>query len=110
VTGIEGDLPYYDREGKQITREEYSATWTPENKRVLLTHVPEKGIWVSTVWLGLDHSFGDGPPLIFETMVYDEEGKFGWHQERYPTEEEARDGHWSAVEDVKNDLIRVDNE
>lgn len=26
--------------------------------------------WVSTVFLGLDHRHGDGPPLIFETMVF----------------------------------------
>jgi hypothetical protein len=25
---------------------------------------------VSTVFLGIDHSFGEGPPLIFETMVF----------------------------------------
>jgi hypothetical protein len=25
---------------------------------------------LSTVWLGLDHQYGDGPPLIFETMLF----------------------------------------
>lgn len=25
---------------------------------------------VSTVFLGIDHQFGDGPPLIFETMIF----------------------------------------
>ena len=25
---------------------------------------------VSTVFLGLDHSWGGGPPLLFETMVF----------------------------------------
>lgn len=25
---------------------------------------------VSTVDLGLDHSFGDGPPLYYETMIF----------------------------------------
>lgn len=25
---------------------------------------------LSTVWLGIDHSFGAGPPLIFETMLF----------------------------------------
>jgi hypothetical protein len=24
---------------------------------------------VSTIWLGINHRFGDGAPLIFETMV-----------------------------------------
>lgn len=30
-------------------------------------------IWpyrISTVWLGLDYQYGNGPPLIFETMVF----------------------------------------
>jgi hypothetical protein len=25
---------------------------------------------ISTVFLGLDHNFGDGPPLLFETMTF----------------------------------------
>ena len=29
---------------------------------------------ISTVWLGLNHQYFNGPPLIFETMVFDPEG------------------------------------
>jgi hypothetical protein len=29
-------------------------------------------VMLSTVFLGLDHSFGAGPPLYFETMAFDE--------------------------------------
>lgn len=55
---------------------------------------------VSTVCLGLDHSFGDGPPLYFETMV------FGDHplqdeQERYSTLEEAMLGHERMCQRVR---------
>ncbi len=28
------------------------------------------GVEVSTVFLGLTHSYNDGPPLIFETMIF----------------------------------------
>jgi hypothetical protein len=51
---------------------------------------------ISTVFLGLDHQWGDGPPLIFETMVFG--GRFDQSQERYPTEEAALAGHarWVA--------------
>jgi hypothetical protein len=28
------------------------------------------GMYVSTVFLGLNHQYGDGPPLVFETMVF----------------------------------------
>jgi len=32
--------------------------------------------WISTVFLGLDHNWGDGPPILWETMVFlkDHEG------------------------------------
>ena len=61
--------------------------------------------WISTVWLGLDHNyFQNGPPLIFETMVFanpetDEEG-YGLTEFdvlRYATEEEAIAGHNAMV-------------
>jgi hypothetical protein len=55
------------------------------------------GIRVSTVFLGLDHSFHDGgPPVLFKTMVFG--GEFDQEQERYCTLEEAKEGHarWLA--------------
>lgn len=49
------------------------------------------GVRVNTMFLGLDHNFFSGPPLLFETTVFgghhDEETK------RYSTWEEAEDGH-----------------
>ena len=63
----------------------------------------ENGNWVSTVWLGLDHNFGmQGPPLIFETMVFPKEGEWGELDcRRYSTEEEALAGHEEMVEKWK---------
>jgi hypothetical protein len=53
---------------------------------------------VSTVFLGLDHSFAswEGRPILFETMVF--VGHDGVAQERYSTWEEAEAGHarWVA--------------
>ncbi len=48
-------------------------------------------IQVSTVFLGLDHSFGHGPPLLFETMVFG--GEHAQEMARYSTWEEAEKGH-----------------
>jgi hypothetical protein len=60
------------------------------------------GISVSTVFLGLDHSFGRGPPLVFETMVFDDylTGDC-W---RWSTWDEAVEGHNRAVEGLKRAL------
>lgn len=55
---------------------------------------------VSTVFLGLDHRFGDpGPPLLFETMIFG--GPHDEYQERCSTWEEAEAMHSKAL-----DLVR----
>lgn len=70
-------------------------------------------VWVSTVFLGLDHSFGmQGPPIVFETMAFpvwgsscgqewdpatDEHGT----SDRYATWAEAVAGHWDIVNHVR---------
>jgi hypothetical protein len=59
------------------------------------------GVHVSTVFLGIDHQWGDGPPLLFETMVFG--GEFDQEQERYSTYEEAEAGHARWVAAVKGE-------
>jgi len=54
---------------------------------------------VSTVFLGLDHSFGHGPPLLFETMIFG--GEHDQYQERFETWEQAEAGHKVAVASTK---------
>lgn len=56
--------------------------------------------WISTVFLGLDHQhFGGGPPLVFETMSFEEEGD-SVHQDRYSTWAEAETGHDMILREV----------
>ncbi len=57
------------------------AKWYDKGKRRVATTDLEDGR-VSTVFLGLNHRFGDeGEPLVFETMVFG--GKFDQRMERY---------------------------
>ncbi len=72
------------------------------DRHVAVTEVAP-GIRVSTVFLGLDHSFGVGPPLLFETMVFNDYGDNG-RQERYSTWEEAEAGHARIVEEQRKAL------
>jgi hypothetical protein len=46
---------------------------------------------VSTMFLGLDHSFGSGPPLLFETMVFG--GPLDQEMDRCTTWEQAEAQH-----------------
>ena len=54
---------------------------------------------ISTVFLGLDHNFGDGPPLLFETMVFG--GTFDGECTRYSTWDQAVAGHRVMVKRVR---------
>lgn len=50
---------------------------------------------ISTVFLGLNHSFGGGPPLLFETLVFS--GPLDGEMDRYSTWIEAESGHAKMV-------------
>ena len=90
---------YYDRDGHQISLRQWGEMKYMDGSdyyRIGDTRVGR--VQVSTVWLGLDHRFGEGPPIIFETMVFG--GVDDGEMERYCTEAEARAGHdwWVAKE------------
>jgi hypothetical protein len=61
---------------------------------------------VSTVWIGIDHSFGHGPPLYFETMLFLDGDMGGCGQWRYQTEAAAKRGH-HAIADFLKEAIEV---
>ena len=57
---------------------------------------------VSTVFLGLNHQYGDGPPLLFETMIFG--GKLYQEQDRCTTWEEAEAMHEAMCERVRSNV------
>lgn len=71
--------------------------------RVGLTKLPN-GIEVSTVFLGLDHAWGDGPPMLFETMVFG--GSNDEYCERYSTWDEAEAGHKESCRDCNRTRLK----
>lgn len=60
------------------------------NRRVASTDI--EGMRISTVFLGLDHNWSGGRPILFETMVFDQNNN-DVYMERYHTWEEAEAGH-----------------
>ena len=90
---------YYTRSGEPMALNDWVKSFGDSDmKRVALDQVGEAE--VSTVWLGLDHSFGSGPPLIFETMIFG--GERDGDQWRYPTEDTARAGHERVVAELRD--------
>lgn len=65
-----------------------------DNRRVASTK--RDGIHVSTVFLGLDHQWGEGPPILFETMIFG--GPHDEWQDRCSTWDQAIVMHCKACE------------
>ena len=88
---------HYILEGKKAVPADMM-TWAKwfgsDKKRVAFTE--KDGIKVSTVFLGLDHSFGVGPPMLFETMIFG--GEHDQYQERCTTWDEAEAMHKTACD------------
>jgi hypothetical protein len=80
------------------------AKWFEGNERRVAYTDLGNAAYVSTVFLGLNHSFtDDGPPLIFESMSFEGD------QERYSTWEEAEAGHKRMVRRVRRALAWLAN-
>lgn len=70
-----------------------------EQRQVAVTR-DVNGYYVSTVFLGIDHNFFSSPPILWETMIFDDKGEQCF-QVRYYTKEEALEGHEKAIEMAK---------
>jgi len=77
------------------------ALWfeTHHSDRVVLRTRPASHSQVSTVFLGLDHAWSGGPPILWETMIFG--GPFDGHQLRYTTRLDALTGHARTEELVE---------
>ena len=74
---------------------EWAQWFEKADRQVTKTDITDK-ICVSTIFLGLDHSFDGGTPILFETMIFG--GEHDQYQERYATWDESEKGHQRAVE------------
>lgn len=63
------------------------------NKHVDVTEFD--GVRISAVFLGLDHCYDGGEPILFETMIFG--GEHDQYQDRYSTWDEAVKGHKEAI-------------
>jgi len=94
---------FYDLDGKPISAAEWGEM-RENNRRIAEDELDD--FWISTVYVGMNMQYGDGPPLIYETMVFRrlENGEIDFSElycDRYPTREAAEIGHEYAVREVK---------
>lgn len=99
---------WYDKQGRPVNIDQYAQLQKDNKDYYRIAETTLGKIWISTVWLGLDHDYnfsGDGPnphPIIFETMVFPAE----LDMERYHTEAEAIAGHKRMVRKWRNPIRR----
>ena len=80
--------------------EDWGRALADDTANIVQQDVIAPGIAISTVFLGLDHNmFGDGPPLVFETMIF-REGD-GNETFRWSTWDEAMEGHKALTEALR---------
>jgi len=84
------------------------ALWFQNENRIVAKTEVRPGIVVSTVFIGIDHSFGHGKPLLFETMVFSDYG--GDDEVRYSTWDEAVAGHVATVAKLEGQLSAATSE
>jgi len=75
-----------------------AAKWLDENleRKVVKQDHLDDGVWVSTVFLGLDHAWPKGnTPILWETMIFG--GEHDQYQDRYTSYEDALEGHKKAL-------------
>lgn len=97
-----------DESGQPVACEEpvdwslVSAEWQ-RHQRVAYDDVD--GVMVSTVFLSLDHSWGGGPPVLWETMIFG--GERDQEQHRYTSAQEALEMHAKIVESLKRGDFQI---
>lgn len=107
---IDGDL-FFGRDGAPVDALT-CARLHADDEYVIVDRHWVRGWMISTVWLGIDHSFGGPVPIIFETMIFPpgdelEPGEVYMserYRDRYPTEMAARAGHDRALSALREML------
>ena len=97
---------YYILEGTTPVPVQDVLQWGKQFKATTDRHVADdyvvdsqaRQVRVSTVFLGIDHSFGGGDPVLFETMIFG--GDADGYQERYTTWDAALARHQVLVDRV----------
>jgi hypothetical protein len=86
-----------------------AAKWLDDNDHRRIVKRDEIGdILISTVFLGLDHSWTPGGnPVLWETMIFG--GEHDHYQDRYTSHEDAIEGHKKALKLVNKKEIMLVN-
>jgi hypothetical protein len=111
------DLYVLDDEGRPIQLDrstpDYELIWArffEQHDRRIVQQDVIGPYWVSTIFLGIDHAWGGGAPVLWETMVFADKKLEGdgfpidFDQRRYRSREDAIAGHVTTCQLVRLSL------
>ena len=104
--------PFYtlDKAGDPVPCEDALAwaVWFEQSDAARVVAMTEitPDIRVSTVFLGIDHSFGLGDPVLWETMIFG--GDYDIASDRYRSRKDAIVGHELWVLVAKGEMTPID--
>lgn len=88
----------YNKKGEAIDLKTFAELLEDREYVIIKQETLANGMWVSTVWLGIDYGLMEPEPIIFETMVFPRQGDYrDVDMQRYSTEEAAIKGHKEMV-------------
>ena len=103
-------MPYYklDENGNPVPCKDVLewAAWFAEADRTVARTELSSGCVVSTVFLGIDHNFRDGDPVLWETMMFG--GNYDLACDRYRAKDDALVGHELWVLVAKGEMTPID--
>jgi hypothetical protein len=91
----------YDRSGNYITFGKWQELFADDNYKIIRRDYVGK-LLVSTVWTGIDFH---NPPLIYETMVWENEK--GHFFGRYQNEDSAIKGHGRIIQELLDNKGKI---
>ena len=93
-------MRYYDKDGLPISMKSWVTLFETESYRVVKQDEAKDGSWVSTVWMGLNHSITPGKLKIFETMAFANKGSDDVLEcRRYGSMKDALTGHEEVLKE-----------
>ena len=91
---------FYDKEKNKIDMVTALKLMSSDEYCIVKQTKLDNGLFISTVWLGLNHSWVEDGIILFETMVF--QGREELATFRYESLQEAYEGHDRAVENWYN--------
>lgn len=87
-----------DRVPVEVSADEWKNSSSRTNVEVAQTKLESRGViaTISTMFTGLDHSHGGGPPMVFGTWILSNQPELHEKEWRYSTWEDAQKGHMTA--------------